>query len=258
MSRGPTLFDDPIFNERLFFPRPDSSPSPKGCLDIQVPVDGASLHLRVHDAPNAKAILLLFHGNGEIVSDYDDAAQDFAAMSAQLAVVDFRGYGRSTGVPTLRAVLDDVQPIVAALNQALPDDRPRIIMGRSLGSQCAAEIAGLSLGRSIAGFIFESAVSDLTGMIRRRQLKVPKELSKEALERFEPLHKIGQIQEPTLVMHGLEDTLVLPREAEAIVAALPKALCTAAWLKGVGHNDLQHSPDYWRAMSAFINKVTQS
>ena len=94
-------FDSEEFNERLFFPRPDVSACPAGAVDLRVPVSGATLHLRLHPSADARCTVLLFHGNGEVVADYDDYARSYARAGATLAVVDFRGYGASTGTSTL-------------------------------------------------------------------------------------------------------------------------------------------------------------
>jgi pimeloyl-ACP methyl ester carboxylesterase len=105
------VFDSPEFNARLFFPRPDRGPPPPGARDLFVDVPGARLHLRWHTAATpARAVVLLFHGNGEVVADYDDLADHYAAAGAELVVVDFRGYGASTGVPTLRAAIATPRP----------------------------------------------------------------------------------------------------------------------------------------------------
>src|SRR5262249_2743812 len=99
--------DHPAFSENLFYPRPFFT-SPPGARDLMLPVaPGVRLHARLHDATGAVAHIVLFHGNGEVVSDYDAAAPDFAQAGAALAVLDYRGYGRSEGHSTLRSLLAD-------------------------------------------------------------------------------------------------------------------------------------------------------
>ncbi|MBX7196614.1 MAG: alpha/beta hydrolase, partial [Sandaracinaceae bacterium] len=83
----------------LFFPRPDARPCPRNASDHFVAAPGAALHLRVHGASGP--LLLLFHGNGEIVSDWDAAAPSFLARGVRFAVLDYRGYGRSNSAPTM-------------------------------------------------------------------------------------------------------------------------------------------------------------
>jgi hypothetical protein len=63
-----SIFDSDEFNDRLFVPRRDASPTPPGAHDRVIDVDGATLHVRVHP-PAGGATLLLFHGNGEVVAD---------------------------------------------------------------------------------------------------------------------------------------------------------------------------------------------
>src|SRR5262245_40875551 len=101
----PSLVDHPLLEETIFFPRRSFQPPPPGARDVRIEVAPAvALHARVHDAPGAVATIVLFHGNGEVVSDYDDSARDFAEAGAALAVVDYRGYGASDGRPSLRAL----------------------------------------------------------------------------------------------------------------------------------------------------------
>src|SRR5262249_27853587 len=98
-----SIFDRHDFNERLFFPRTDTSPTPPGPVEL----DLRGGHVRRYAATPGLPTLLVFHGNGEVVADYDDQAARFAAAGANLAVMDYRGYGKSHGTPTLRGILAD-------------------------------------------------------------------------------------------------------------------------------------------------------
>jgi uncharacterized protein len=100
-----SFFDGAEFNRRLFYPRRDAGPPTAGAVDHVVAVPGARLHLREHAAATARVTVLIFHGNGEVVADYDEAAASFGAAGAALAVVDYRGYGSSSGEPTLRNLI---------------------------------------------------------------------------------------------------------------------------------------------------------
>src|SRR5512138_23989 len=104
-----------------------------------IDVDGAKLHVRVHP-PVSGVTLLLFHGNGEVVADYDLAAALFARAGVTLAVMDYRSYGQSTGASTLRNLIADARIVAEAV-------RPQIVMGRSLGGVAAHEL----YARPVAG-----------------------------------------------------------------------------------------------------------
>ena len=98
--------------------------------------------------------LLLFHGNGEVVADYDDQAALFAAAGANLAVMDYPGYGNERGTPTLRAIITDALAVYER-------SAAQFVMGRSLGSACAAELYARVAPR---GFILESGFVDLAAL----------------------------------------------------------------------------------------------
>jgi pimeloyl-ACP methyl ester carboxylesterase len=241
-------FDGVELDRRLFFPRSDRSAPPAGAADRFVPVAGGRLHLREHAAAGADLTILLFHGNGEVVADYDDAAPLFAAAGAALAVVDYRGYGQSDGKPTLRAVVEDAHAVAAAFGQ-----RRLIVMGRSLGSAAAAELYRAS-APGVVGFIWESGFVDLDALLRRRGFEVGAGLPDEERRAFDPIPKLRQGRSPLLVLHGARDDLIHPSEARAAFGAAGTTIKELVLVPGHGHNDLSESPVYWQAIAAFVEK----
>jgi len=246
-----SLFDSAEFNRSLFFPRRDVSRAPEGARDLRVEVaPGVSLHLRVHRAPGAHAMVLLFHGNGEVVADYDAVGSNYAELDIALAVVDYRGYGASDGVPTLRTCLTDAYPVLAAA-LAAAGEVPVVVMGRSLGSACAAELCQ-DAPASSPGFIFESGIADVHGLIRRRGIHLDGPLPEQDLADFDPLRKFARCEARALVLHGERDTLIPPSEAELTYATLKSADKTLALVPGRGHNDLSQGFVYWEELDTFL------
>jgi alpha-beta hydrolase superfamily lysophospholipase len=251
-----SIFDDPEFNRRLFLPPlPDTPPPREGVRDAYVDVaDGIRIHGRLHDHPNARATLILFHGNGEDVTDYDQLAPRFAGMGLSLAVFGYRGYAGSDGIPTLRTIMEDTGPIFHWLTeQDTPGSgRPVLVMGRSLGSGPAIEL--VCRQPHVAGLILESGYADPCGMIRRRGYDPPP-LTDEELSLFSNQHKICGVTVPLLILHGAEDTLILPDEAVANHHAAGTARRELVVLNGVGHNDISRHPRYYCTIEAFVNEV---
>ena len=71
-----SIFDSKEFNQNLFFPRSDSNAGSVSADEIFVEVEpNCKVHVRRHASPKAKFSLLFFHGNGEIVSDYNELAK---------------------------------------------------------------------------------------------------------------------------------------------------------------------------------------
>ena len=243
-----SLFDSAPFTERLFFPRDDVTPPPDGAADDFVEVGGASLHVRYHGVSPERRTLLLFHGNGEVIADYDDSAGLFAAAGFGLAVVDYRGYGQSTGSPSLRSMIADAHVILGAVHAVAAG--PIVVMGRSLGSACAADLYGRNLP-IVEGVVIESGLADLAGLVRRRGLEPPAQFSDEERAVFDPLPKLARGTGPLLVIHGERDTMIASSEAEASFAAAGTKAKKLVIVPGRGHNDVSRSRTYWDALAAF-------
>lgn len=249
-----SLFDSARFNQSLFYPRQDISPAPRGATDLYVTVPGGTLHVRWYQRmPRPSATILLFHGNGEVVADYDSLAAFFFDCDADLAVVDYRGYGRSRGTPTLRNTVEDAPLILNAFKEAGAGSL--IVMGRSLGSACAAELYSFP-PEFVVGFIWESGAADLRSLVRRRGLVPPAQFSESELAMFDPCRKLARGIGPLLLIHGEEDTLIDPAEAKLALAAAAAADKTLCIIPGHGHNDLAGSPLYWKSIREFVRRVT--
>lgn len=227
---------------------------PDEAVELFVAAGGAEVHMRWYrQLPRRRVSLLLFHGNGEVVADYDPLADRFFDCGVDLAVVDYRGYGRSQGTPTLRNALEDAPLIVKGLKDAGADSV--IVMGRSLGSACAAELYQAP-PEFVLGFIWESGAADLRNLVRRRGMVPPAQFSDEDLAVFEPCRKLARGNRPFLVIHGEEDSLINyaeARQAFAASAAIEKTLCL---IPDHGHNDLAYSPLYWESINAFVQRLS--
>lgn len=248
----PSIFDSAVFNQSLFFPRADRTRPPPSAVDLLVDTtDGAKVHVRMHGQKDGHAAtLLLFHGNGEVVADYDDAAELFAEAGAALSVADFRGYGASTGTPTLRNALLDAPIVLAAILERTA--MPVIVMGRSLGGASAAALCQKARSR-VVGYVFESSGSDLAALVKRRGIPVP-EFTPNDLASFDPLPKMASCTTKTLVLHGERDMVIDFREAEATHRAI--AVSTLCPIPQRGHNDVASSKVYWDALASFVALCT--
>lgn len=243
--------DRPSFNRTLFFPRRDANPPPPGAEDRIVEVPGARLHLRLHRAPGATATVLLFHGNGEVVAGYDDQAVAFAEAGAALAVCEYRGYGRSDGTPSLRALSEDAGPVAEAVVKAAPG--PVIVLGRSLGGAAAHQLYARPPA-GVAAVILSSAFFDLDRLVVSRGIPA-ESLSPKDRATFDPALKLAAGHLPLLVLHGDQDTLVLTEEGRRAHLAAGGADKTLVLLAGRKHNDVTRSSEYWRAIQAFVARV---
>ncbi|HEX2964772.1 MAG TPA: alpha/beta hydrolase, partial [Syntrophorhabdaceae bacterium] len=114
--------DDHTILSYIFYPRVNFSISPKWGFDVFVTVEeGAVVHCRFYKEDNTWPWILHFHGNGEVVSDYDELSLFYLKNGLNLVVADYRGYGKSTGEPSLANLVHDSHIIYRAVVQELSE-----------------------------------------------------------------------------------------------------------------------------------------
>lgn len=252
-----SLLDRGGLSAQIFFPRPDRSPAPAGATDHLVEVDdGVSIAARRYEVDRHGPTIVYFHGNGEVVGDHDGIAPLYHSIGANLLVFEFRGYGRSTGSPTIEHLVADGAACGRWAVEALDGDGfdgPRLVMGRSLGANPALEVAARVPG--YRGLILESGAGNVGRFIGRLGLSPSAEL-----DRLVAAHeaKLATITVPSLLIHGLADDLVPVDNALATAERLTASEVTTELVEGAGHNDLLlvDPGRYIEAIARLIERVS--
>jgi len=249
------FLDHPLLTGRYFYPLPDKFDTP-----FFVEGDGFRLgcrYLRVHDdAPT----IIHFHGNGENVADYlGEFEEIITGLGANLLLAEYRGYGMSSGVPALAAMLGDVELIVAA--SGVPPEHI-IFFGRSLGSLYAMH--GAACYPQAAGVIIESGLADPLERIRVRvepsDIGATIDELRASVDRcLNQQEKIAAFRGRVMVMHCRNDDLVSVSHAERLYswANEPKKLLIFAH---GDHNTIMpvNQKAYFSAVETFIHQLHDS
>lgn len=205
------LLDHPLISGRYFYPR---RARPRARLDVEV--EGATLACALHRADPDGHVVVHFHGNGEVVADWQEGFdEEVNGAGWDLLLAEYRGYGGSTGEPSLGRMLDDVE---AVLRAAGSPERV-VVFGRSVGSLFALE--AVARFPEVAGLVLESAIAD---PLERLLLRVsPGELgvTPAAFEaavkgRLDHRARLSAYRGPVLVLHTRDDGLVDPCHAERL------------------------------------------
>jgi pimeloyl-ACP methyl ester carboxylesterase len=205
-----SLFDHPIISSRYFFPRYER-PRDVVHIDVGDAILGCSRHITHPDAP----WIVHFHGNGEVVADYEsDLAPLFQAAGFNVFLAEYRGYGASTGTPSMVKMLDDVPKVLAFIGAPLEN---MIVYGRSVGSLYAIEAAYRA--PQLRGLVIESGIASplerILYRVRPDELGVtPEALAQAAKERLDHETKLACYPGQTLVLHAKHDTMVDRNHAE--------------------------------------------
>lgn len=231
--------DQPHILAFVFYPRHDWTPLPPGAVDHSVPVeDDIHVSCRFYPAGESAPNILYFHGNGEVVYDYDGIAPLYNKEGVNLFVADYRGYGRSGGMPSFSNSVADADVIFDYFRDTLRAEGysgPLFVMGRSLGSLSAVELAS-SRSNEFAGLIIESGFA---GAGRLLTFLVPIFESPQ-LNEFDKanLENITSITMPILIIHGEWDEIIPYEQAQVLyrnVGSQDKKLLT---IPNAGHNDI--------------------
>jgi pimeloyl-ACP methyl ester carboxylesterase len=246
------LLDHPLISSRYFFPRPCRFPEPfwVSCGDIR-------LGCYYHETDPAARTIIHFHGNGETVEDYlGDFVARITALGCNLLLAEYRGYGMSTGAPSLGLMLDDVACVILACGRP-PEEV--VLFGRSVGSLFA--VHGVKLFPRIAGLIIESGIAD---PLERLLLRVtppemgvtPAEFRAAVTSEFDQRETLAAYPGPLLVLHTRNDGLVDVSHGERLHdwGGGPKSL--RIFERG-DHNNilLINEREYFAALATFIARL---
>jgi hypothetical protein len=255
--------DRPEILMLLFHPRPEwaGPESVPGCHDITVPVEeGVALGAKFHLAEAGAPVILFFHGNGEIAADYNDLGQRYRRMGLHFLVFDYRGYGRSGGSPTITNMMRDCHVVFEYVKSFLTEKRftgPFIVMGRSLGSASALELAS-TYPNQVSGLIVESGFAFTEPLLQLFGFSM-KKLGIREQDAFRNIEKIRAVDKPCLIIHGERDHLIPFAEGEALFEACKSKEKRLLMIPGADHNDLLYRglEEYLQAVKELAEDVAQ-
>ena len=185
------------------------------------------------------------HGNGELIDFWPEALQNFNRMGIGLLLVEYPGYGRSSGTPSQKSITATFVAAYDTLLSRKDVDPSRIILfGRSLGG---GAICALARHKPSAGLILMSTFTSVQSMAAK--FLAPKFLIRDP---FNNLQVIQGYRGPVLVIHGRHDSIIpFAHGANLHRAAKNSKLITYA----SGHNDCP--PDwnqFWQDIKSFLTE----
>jgi len=245
-----------LFHPRQAYP---GQKAPGSAQDVLIPVaDDVSVGGRFHMAHPEGPNVLFFHGNGEIVADYDDLGPIYNQIGINFLPVDYRGYGRSGGRPTVAAMMQDCHTIFEFARYWLLDNRfqgPLIVMGRSLGSASALELAW-KYPEQIDALIIESGFAYVKPLLELLGVNIAA-IGFEESAGFGHLDKIKTFKKPTLIIHAEYDHIIPFSDGQALFDACPAPQKNFLKIPGANHNDIfmRGMSDYLQAIKSLIENL---
>jgi uncharacterized protein len=233
------------------FPAGDWSPTDLKFEDLWCTAeDNTRIHGWYCPCDNPRATLLIAHGNaGNIALRTPLLRYLQSNMQVATFMFDYRGYGRSEGVPTVEGVFQDARAARTRLaERAGIKESEMMLMGESLGGAIAVQLAAESAPQAL---ILQSTFSSLRDVAdvyspRWSWLVPPTKLNSVA--------QIGRFHGPLLQSHGTADRTIPFALGEKLFQSAnePK---TFVPLAGADHNGWFFVDDYLRHLDAFITRV---
>lgn len=205
-------------------------------------VDGENINAIYYPGHLPLAVLYL-HGNAGDLNSWQHVSLDFTRRGYHFFIVDYRGYGKSTGVISEKGFYHDAEAAFRYVSSDLgiPADRI-IIYGRSIGTGPAVELATRHRAK---GLVLEAPFSSLVKLANQ---KLPFLLPALTLRfRFNNLSKINRVECPILFIHGSDDRLIPPAHSRLLYDRFAGRKELILIDKGT-HNDLSVFPEYQKAL----------
>jgi len=224
----------------LYFPTPEVGHhlAPK----VTVPSDGELLQVWRLGRDEAHAVIY-FGGNAE------DVALNIPQFSRVLTghsiyLVNYRGYGGSTGSPTEAGLYRDALNIYDYVR----DRHSNIsVIGRSLGGGVATYLAA---ARPVAKLVLVAPFDSIVNVARKTFAVFPVSLLLK--DRFDSVARVGDIRCPTLVILAEFDEVIPRQHSEALIAIFPDSQVTVTVISGATHNTIDADDAYVTEIGAFL------
>lgn len=227
------------------------APQPQGAelFHLATPEgDVEALFLPASADPNAthRPAVIFGHGNGEVIDYWISALHGFQERGVGVLLVEYPGYGRSTGSPSeqsIRGAMDAAYDRLAADPRVDPE---RIFgFGQSLGG---GAICLLARDRPLRALILQSTFTSLDAFAMSHW--APAFLLRD---HYDNLSVARRFQGPMLVIHGRDDRLIPWQQGLRLASASGHATFR---LYDCGHGcwDPAHLP-FWRDVIPLLVKA---
>ena len=263
MSSGCAVFspvfigqsDQPSIDELFLFqparfPKGDWQPKDLNFQDVDFESsDGTKLHGWYCPADEPVATVLYLHGNALNLSHRASLLKELQENHRlSMFILDYRGYGKSEGRPTVQGAIADCEAARTKLAKIAGIEESEIVlMGRSLGGALAIQLAARNPPRAL---IVESSFASLKGIA---QLHFPKLAWLVPEDKLDSVTALKECTSPTLISHGDADTLIPYQAGQRLYDAAPKRKRFVR-IRNANHNDPQ-SANYYRVLDEFIRSL---
>jgi hypothetical protein len=211
--------------------------------------DGAVINgLRFFPKGEQKGVVIYLKGNSKSIKGWGKFAVDFTRHGYNVLMVDYRGFGKSTGKRSQKAIKRDLQEVYNKVKEMTTEDNI-ILYGRSLGSGFATKLASMNNPKML---ILDAPYYSLTKVTKRYAPFMPLSL---LIKYPLPTYKwIKYVQCPIHIIHGTQDKLIPFRTSIKLSKVNPK-LTKLHTVIGGGHKNLNNFESYHEMLEDVLTSI---
>ncbi len=225
----------------LYFPTPDT---PTAYKNMTLQNEGASINVIVLNEGYENAILY-FGGNAESMAQSSDyIAQQFPTFTVYL--MDYRGYGGSTGEPTEKGLYSDALKLYDTIK---PKHNRISIGGRSLGSGIATYVAAY---REVSKLALITPFDSIVNVAHGRYPIYP--VSFLLHDKYDSESRIKKIKAKTFIVMAQNDRIITKERTQQLIDAFDPLQLEVTIIENRGHIDISSDAIYYKIMQDFIGE----
>ena len=180
--------------------------------------NGDTVHAWYREASALAPTVLFLHGARRNLYGSQHRIERLAGLGLNVLAIDYRGFGHSTPLlPSEETALQDARAAFDELLRRQPDPRRRFLYGYSLGGAVAIALAAERDGA--AGVVVESSFTSITEVVRSSRWGWLPFLGAAVTQEFDSRARIGQVNEPLLIVHGTADGVIPHTMSDELLAA---------------------------------------
>lgn len=214
--------------------------------ELQIPVNKkVNLSAVLFKAPQPRGIVLYFHGNSQNISRYAKVMNNFTKNGYEVLIMDYRGFGKSTGRLSEAALYEDAL-IMYNVARARFEPQQIVIYGKSIGTCVATQLASV---RDCKRLLLETPYYSITEVAFSKAPVYPVSW----LLKYElPTHTyLPKVAAPVTIFHGTSDGTV-PYSSGKKLEAFFKKGDEFITLKGGAHNNLNDYPLFHQKLDSLL------
>lgn len=193
----------------------------------------------------SRGLVYYLKGNSKSIKGWGKFAVDFTRHGYDVIMIDYRGFGKSTGRRTQKAIKRDLQVVYNKIKENVAE-KHIVLYGRSLGSGFATKLASMNNPRML---ILDAPYYSLSKVAKRYIPFMPLSL----LIKFPmPTYKwLKYVNCPVHIIHGTDDKLI-PYKTSVKLSKIKPKLTTLYTIIGGGHKNLNTFESYHKMLSEII------